>query len=581
MTLLFCRKITWLLLTLCLFGWANHAQAQKKRHKQADKSTKEERKIQEATFYFTEAVKYSILEDTEKAMVLYEKSLESDPNNGAAHYKIAEILIERGDLDNALVHATRAVTLDPENKYYYLTQAEVFSRQSNFKDAAQVYERMMEKIDGTDEYVFDLAALYLYQGDYQKAMDTYNQAEKRFGMAYEITVQKQKVYLKLNQLDKAIAEGAKLIEEFPGEARFVIALAEILVSNNREKDAIPHLENLLEIDPSSSEARLMLAKIYEETGNNQKALDNMDVAFANPQLNLSLKLGLVAKYLKELPNENIEKLCDSLTDIIIKTHPDEANAYVLKGDFYKITGKTQEARDFYLKSTKYDESNFEVWQNLLTIEFQQLQQTDSVIKHSEEALELFPNQGVLYFYNGASHAASKNYDEAAYALEQCKQLSVSNAELTKYCNLYLGDVYNALEDYSKSEAAYEAVLKVEPTNAYVLNNYSYFLALREENLDYAKKLSTKLLEIEPGNANYLDTHAWVLYKLGEYKQAKKLLEDALAKGDGSGEVVEHYGDVLFKLGDVDQAVKQWMKAKGMDDTSELIDKKIADRKLYE
>jgi hypothetical protein len=49
----------------------------------------------------------------------------------------------------------------------------------------------------------------------------------------------------------------------------------------------------------------------------------------------------------------------------------------------------------------------------------------------------------------------------------------------------------------------------------------------------------------------------------------------------SGTIIEHYGDILFKLGDVDSAVKQWQKAKGMDETSDLIDKKIADRKLYE
>lgn len=572
-------KYLLLLLVLGIILGPGNIYAQKK-NKSSGKSDRAERKIQEATFYFTEGVKYYILEDMAKALALFEKSLEVDPENAAAHYKIAKILMGKGDLNNALVHAARALELGPENKYYYLANAEVLTRQSNFQEAAQIYERLIEHIEGTDEYLFDLAALYLYQEDYQQALDIYDRAEQRFGYAYEITAQKQKIYLKLNQLNKAIAEGEKLVNEFPGEPQFVIALAEILISNDREKDAIPYLEDLLKIVPDNPEARLMLAKLYEETGNEQKSLDNMKVAFSNPELNLELKLDLVAKYLQELPDENIEKLCDSLTDVIIENHPDEADAYVLKGDFYNAVSKPKDARDYYLKSIQYDDSNFDVWQNLLTIEFQNLQQTDSVIKHSEEALEMFPNQGILYFYNGAAHAASKNYDEAVYALEQCKQLS-KNAELIKYCNLYLGDVYNELKDYAKSGAAYEAVLKVEPTNVYVLNNYSYFLALRQQKLDYAKKLSTKLLELEPDNPNYLDTHAWVLYMLGDYQQAKKLLEKSIEGGAQSGEVVEHYGDVLFKLGEVDEAVKQWMKAKGMDDTSDFIDKKIADRKLYE
>lgn len=567
---------SFLLITVSVSLLPATAEAQRRK-----KTDREERKVQEATFYFTEGVKYYILEDMEKALMLFEKSLEVDPDNAAAHFKIANIFLSRNQLDQALAHATEAVELGPDNKYYYLTKAEVLTRQSNFGQAAEVYEEMMSGIPDMEEYIFDLAAIYLYQGAYEKALDAYNKAEKDFGAAYEITAQKQKIYLKLNDLDKAIEEGAKLIEKFPGEPQFVIALAEILVSNNREKEAIPYLEDLLKITPESPEGRLMLAKLYEETGNEQKSLENMKAAFSNPEVDLRMKLDLVAKYMKELPNAQVEKLCDSLTDVIIEYHADEANAYVMKGDFYHAVNKPALARDFYLKSTQYDDTNFNVWQSLLSIEFQELQQTDSVILHSEEALEMFPNQGILYFYNGAAHAAAKNYTEAAYSLEQCKQLTGNNPELIKYCNIYLGDVYNGLEEYAKSEAAYEAVLKVEPTNVYVLNNFSYFLALRQQKLDYAGKLSTKLLELEPENPNYLDTRAWVLYKQGEYKQAKKYLEKSIEQGTSSGEVIEHYGDVLFKLGEVDEAVKQWMKAKGMDDTSDHIDKKIADRKLYE
>ncbi len=568
--------IYFLLIALSVGFWPATVHAQKRK-----KEDREERKVQEATFYFTEAMKYFILEDMERALMLFEKSLDVDPNNAAAHFKIAEIYLDRNQPDLALSHATQAVKLGPDNKYYYLMKAEVLTKQSNFKQAAEVFEEMMAKIPGTEEYIFNLAAIYSYQGAYDKALTAYDKAEKEFGAAYEITTQKQKIYLKQNKLDKAIAEGEKLIEKYPGEPQFVMALAEMLVSNDREKDAIPYLEDLLKIAPETPEARLMLAKLYEETGNGQKSLENMQVAFSNPEVSIKLKLELVAKYLKELPDPQIEKLCDSLTDVIIQYHPEEADAYIIKGDFYNAINKPALARDFYLKSTKYDDANFNVWQSLLSIEFQKLQQTDSVIRHSEEALEMFPNQGILYFYNGAANAADKNYTEAAYSLEQCKQLTANNPELIKYCNVYLGDVYNALEEYEKSDTAYEAVLGAEPTNVYVLNNFSYFLALRQQKLDYANTLSTKLLELDPKNTNYLDTRAWVLYKQGDYKQAKKYLEQAIAQGASSGEVVEHYGDVLFKLGEVDKAVTQWMKAKGMDDTSDHIDKKIAERKLYE
>ena len=137
-----------------------------------------------------------------------------------------------------------------------------------------------------------------------------------------------------------------------------------------------------------------------------------------------------------------------------------------------------------------------------------------------------------------------------------------------------------MEDHRRSDASYEAALELDPLNSHVLNNYSYFLSLRKEKLDKAKAMSSKLIEMHPDDPTFLDTHAWVLYTLKEYKEAKKFLEMAIKKTD-SGTIIAHYGDVLFKLGETEQAVEQWKKAKGMDDTSEMIDKKIADRKLYE
>ena len=65
-------------------------------------------------------------------------------------------------------------------------------------------------------------------------------------------------------------------------------------------------------------------------------------------------------------------------------------------------------------------------------------------------------------------------------------------------------------------------------------------------------------------------------------KAKIWLEKALRDGgDQDGTVLEHYGDVLYKTGDINGAVQYWMKAKEKNVDSHTIDKKIAERKLYE
>ena len=80
----------------------------------------------------------------------------------------------------------------------------------------------------------------------------------------------------------------------------------------------------------------------------------------------------------------------------------------------------------------------------------------------------------------------------------------------------------------------------------------------------------------------MDTHGWVLYVRGDFKEAKKYLEkSSVASDDEDGTVIEHYGDVLFQLGNVEQAIREWEKALQKGEASDLLEKKIADRKLYE
>jgi Tfp pilus assembly protein PilF len=144
----------------------------------------------------------------------------------------------------------------------------------------------------------------------------------------------------------------------------------------------------------------------------------------------------------------------------------------------------------------------------------------------------------------------------------------------------LGDVYNSLGQHDESDEAYEAVLAIEPEQDHVLNNYSYFLSLRNKNLDKAEEMSSKLALKFPTNATYLDTHAWVLFIKKDYENALKVLEQAIAtQKNVSGTIIEHYGDALFKTGNAEKALEQWKKAKSMGETSDEINKKIQNGKM--
>jgi Tfp pilus assembly protein PilF len=237
-----------------------------------------------------------------------------------------------------------------------------------------------------------------------------------------------------------------------------------------------------------------------------------------------------------------------------------------------------EAKKYFRKAIAQGATAFDAWQNLLILESND-SQYDSLIVHSEEGLELFPNQAALYYFNGFGHLRKKHFQEATYALEQAKKLSIGNNKLLGDINGMLGDAYNSSRQYSKSDKAYEDALAIDPNNDFVLNNYSYFLSLRKEKLETAESMANKLIKLHPDNATYLDTYGWVLYVREKYKEAKKVMEKAVALSQANATHFEHFGDILYKLGDVDGAVKQWEKARTLTSDNETLNKKIANRKL--
>ncbi|WP_240410336.1 tetratricopeptide repeat protein [Hymenobacter oligotrophus] len=544
---------------------------------QQSQLTEKDREMSAA--YFVDGVKYMLLEDYPKAQERLLKAYQIDPNNAAINYKIAENNLLIGNLKDAANFAQAALRLDAKNPYYYLILAQIYATQKQYDQAAQVYTRLIQDVPESKSYLFNLADLYLAQGKLNEALSTFDQAEKEFGTLDEVSFKKQQIYLKQNNLDKALKEGEALISANPEDIRYVLAQAEMYAANNRLPDAIRVANQALRKDPENPQAHMILADAYRQQGNQAESEKQIKQAFQSPALGIDQKVRILVDYLKQLPNPAVQQTALELADITTRVHPKEAKAYSVAGDVQLLSEKKALARDNYLRALRLDNSHFKIWQQVVLIDAE-LTQTDSLLRHTNQALELFPNQAVFWFYNGVGHMFAKQPQKAVKALEQGKKLTTDNPELAAQFDTQLGDAYHELKDYDKSDAAYEAALTFDANNAQALNNYSYYLSLRGKELAKAKELAGKLVKLFPDNDTYLDTYAWVLYKSKDYAGARQYLEKAI-KTSKDGTVLEHYGDVLYQLGDTAAAVEQWQQAKKAGGTSALIDRKIKERKLYE
>jgi len=74
-------------------------------------------------------------------------------------------------------------------------------------------------------------------------------------------------------------------------------------------------------------------------------------------------------------------------------------------------------------------------------------------------------------------------------------------------------------------------------------------------------MSARAIYLEPNNHSYLDTHAWVLHRLGRNDEAKSFMQQALTlSSQRDANLLMHYGDILWALGETFLAETYWKKA---------------------
>lgn len=579
------KSIYLVCLAIFLTSWLVTPLATAQKKKKAEEKTAEQ--LSEAEFHFSEAMKYFITEEYQKAIPLFEKALETLPNNAGINYSLAQNYEHLNEFEKALPLAQKAYQQDGTNKYYALLLADLHVKQKNFAEAEKIYKTLLDQFPHeAGEHGIELAAIYLLQNKYDDAIKAYDKVEKVLGINAEITRQKQLILLRQNKIEDVIKEAEKLVDSDPAEMDYLVELAQLLMTNDRNDQAQGYLERVINYNGDNAQAHVMLAEVYRKKGDIKKCNQELDLAFNNPALDGLTKARILTSYVGMLSDEASRENAFKLAKDLIKSNPTESKAYLVYADLLIQRNKKAEARDAYVRGARLDKSVYEVWGRILELDGD-LNQMDSLIAHAEEAIEVFPNQPRFWYASGSGYLIKRDYQRSVEALEEAKRLSEAGDDRndTKFIGIIngqLGDAYNSLGKHEKSDKAYETALKADPENDHVLNNYSYFLSLRKENMERAVELSAKLAERFPTNSTYLDTYAWVLYVNKDYEKAKIYLEKAVANNTrNSGVIVEHYGDVLYQLGEKEKALEQWKKAKLLGNTSTLIDKKINTGQLVE
>ncbi len=527
---------------------------------------------------FMEGEKAKLTGNTGKAKEIFGRYIELFPGDGAGYYELARLTLNDYDFDKTLGLLKKAVSLEPDNKYYQLLYAKVLVKAGDLAAADKEYEKYIKHFSAGMEIYKQYVNLLVRENKIQKAIDLYDRLEEKTCINREISMQKKDLYLMQGKMEKAIQEIEKLSAAFPGDIHVLYTLADLYSSNKQSGKALAVYKKILRSDPDDPYVYLGLADYYSKHLMRDSSLIFIQKSFHNPQLDIEVKENI----LKTLSREDYDyTTLNMLAQTLLQVHPNDASAYTMFGDIEYEQRHFLSADSAYRKSLRLNPDQYEVWENLLYID-ERTNRPDSSINDGLKVIALFPVQPIPYLLLGAAYYKKKEYQKAVEILEEGKQWTLNQIDLSIRFNVYLGDAYNELKNYEASDKAYDMVLLLSPDDDYTLNNYAYFLALRGEKLEKAKEMAKRACALDEGNASYLDTYAWTLFKSKEYSGAgQQIIKAIQAGGDKNPVILEHYGDILWKLGKHKEAVEKWKEAAKAGNASALLQKKIKYKKWFE
>lgn len=510
-----------------------------------------------------------------------------DPDNSVVAYYYGYCLLTMNNtspsaVEHGLALMKRHVDTYPadQNEVTFYSDANLLL--GHPEEGIAVLRRLASHNNSKTETLMRLASAYSRIDDHRGALAIYDTVEMRQGKSLELTSQKVNELMEMADTAGTIAEVRSLLATAPTNSSYNVIMGSVFAGYHFTDSAIHYMDRAIELDPEDARVYLAKAQVYDYLGDSVQVNNQIYSALISPTLNVDTKMDVLVNYANTLLQRNDSSgRVDSLFNVMLTQHPHEAKIHAVYGEFLAFTDHLPAAVEQMQYAVEMEPADIKSWSRLVTFNILN-GDYPAAIKAGERALEYNPSDMDLYAILGGSYFQMDEYDKALqmyrHVLENTDSTETNiRAQVT--CGM--GDVYAERGDTARAVASYEQSLDILPTSS-TLNNYAYFLAVRDMDLDKAERMAALAVKEDSSSDTFLDTYAWVYFKKKNYAMALLYIKSAIEFSDSpSYELFDHYGDILYFNEERDAAVAQWEKALELAPTNELIGRKVAQKQYFE
>ena len=515
-------------------------------------------------------------EEFDLATTLLLQAYEQLRGQSGISFALADVYFQQDDLPNAALYGKEAVNMEPANKWYRLKLAEIY------RSAGQNQATLDELITLLEYHPNDYTTLFML-ADTQKEYGQFIQSNKTLDNISQLTgpnpvvlLRKFQNYEALGDTESALEQLELLNETEPENLNTLNLLGEYLNRAGRKSEAKKYLNEALYRNSRDPQTLINLAGIYIDEQQWDSAGTMLGNFVSDPIIEPEQKL-MIAQFMyarQQNSPSNIQLRIETarILDLYTESSPEYGPAFTLAGQFYSLSGNTEKALENLAKANELLPEDDIAWRQRMQLLLGENRHKEAIAV-GLEADKNAPEDAFIQFFLGSAYLLDGNYPEAITWLEQASR-APARRPFKSIIYSSLGDAYSTLENFEDSDRVYELAIRYDSDNHNAMNNYAYSLSVREVNLERAKELALKAIEMDEENPAYLDTVGWVYFKLGDYDRARRFIKASLDTGANDAEVMEHLGDVYEKLDNLQEAKKWWKQALETDSTRVHLQEKI-------
>lgn len=396
---------------------------------------------------FFEALKQNGIENYQRAVDALLKCQKLDDSKTVVYYELGKNYSALKNFGAAEEVLKKAVSREPENEWYLDELYEVYNLQGDTDKAIKTVKQLVKY---HRDYRQDLAELYIKSKEYKDALKILDQLDKEFGINLDRDLLRNQIYNITGRDEDRIENLEERLKLNPDNEDAYLRLIYRYSETGDSKKAFDAAKNLLKVHPESKLVHLALYKFYLDINETKNAIESMKIALTTPEINPEAKamvfndfVNFVGKYPEH------EKDLIEMTTLV----GDDKSTKTLTelGQYYLKLDDKPKALQYLEEALQQDPNNFAILKDVLLLELD-LNMDEKAATKSNEALELFPAQPVLYLINGVANNKINQPKKAIEKLEAGLDYIIDDAKMEGDFYSQLSMAYKLNNNIPKSQA---------------------------------------------------------------------------------------------------------------------------------